>query len=239
MIEYKAKASGFTLIELMVALALSMILLVSVLKVGIESYRNFLFQGEAATLLENGQFAATKLGDYLRQTGFQISPTTRDDDLAGCNDTCTVGGDTAVGDSITVRFDSTSETPDCVGDTSAGIVENTFYVTNNTLTCQSIIAGVTQKRQLIPDVVNMQILYGVDNDDDKVPEQYFTANAVPNIEKVIVLRVGILVQTANSILDAADSATYTLADKTDIAAANRQLHKAFNITVALRNRISY
>lgn len=242
MIEYKAKVVGFTLIELLVAMALGMILLVSVLKVGIESYRHFLFQSEAAMLLENGQFAATKLGDYLRQTGFEVAPgdDPRAGDLWGCNaGVCTVGGVAAVGDTISIRFDSTAETPDCVGRISVGgIVTNTFYVANNTLTCQSTITGLaTMTQQLIPDVINMQILYGVDNDADKVPERYFTYPAA-DIEKVVVLRVGVLVQTPNSIGEV-DNVSYTLADRTDITAANQRLHKAFNITVALRNRIRY
>ncbi len=93
--------------------------------------------------------------------------------------------------------------------------------------------GVDQ--ELIEGVEDMQILYGVDTDNDSVPNRYNTSNNVANFGNVISIRVMLLVRTVDDLVTEQPQ-VFTF-NGTQTVAADRRLRQVFTSTIALRNRI--
>lgn len=89
--------------------------------------------------------------------------------------------------------------------------------------------------ELVEGVEEMQILYGIDSDNDQFPNQYVTANNVPNFNAVVSLRVMLLVHSIDDFVTEAPQ-TYTF-NGVQTTPADRRLRQVFTTTIALRNRI--
>ncbi len=89
--------------------------------------------------------------------------------------------------------------------------------------------------ELVEGVQEMQVLYGIDSDNDQFPNQYVTSNNVPNFNAVVSLRIMLLIHSIDDFVTEAPQ-TYTfngvLTTPTD-----RRLRQVFTTTIALRNRI--
>lgn len=90
-------------------------------------------------------------------------------------------------------------------------------------------------QELIEGVENLQILYGVDTDGDKYPNQYQAADSVVDFNDVVAVRVMLLVRSIDdNVSDAPQTYSYNGAT---VTANDRRLRQVFSTTVALRNRI--
>jgi len=90
-------------------------------------------------------------------------------------------------------------------------------------------------QELIEGVEDLQVLYGVDTDNDKYPNQYQAADAVVDFHDVVAVRVMLLVRSIDdNVTDTPQ--TYTFNGAT-VTANDRRLRQVFSSTVALRNRI--
>ncbi|HEY5740482.1 MAG TPA: PilW family protein [Gammaproteobacteria bacterium] len=90
-------------------------------------------------------------------------------------------------------------------------------------------------RELIEGTEDLQILYGVDTDNDDFPNQYLTADKVLNFNDVVAVRVMLLVRSVDdNVTDTPQTYTYNGVTQT---ADDRRLRQSFSATVALRNRI--
>ncbi len=95
------------------------------------------------------------------------------------------------------------------------------------------INGVDE--ELIDGIEQMQILYGIDTDDDDYPNQYVTSTNVADMNDVMAIRLMLLVRSEDpSVTEAAQIVTYNGADTT---AADNRLRQVFTSTITLRNRI--
>jgi type IV pilus assembly protein PilW len=89
--------------------------------------------------------------------------------------------------------------------------------------------------ELIEGIEQMQILYGIDTDDDDFPNQYVVSTAVADMLDVISVRFMLLIRSeSDGITEDVQSYTYNGAN---ITAADQRLRKIFSTTIALRNRI--
>ncbi len=91
--------------------------------------------------------------------------------------------------------------------------------------------------ELIEGVEQMQILFGLDTDDDGTPNQYLAdANAIAaNSEQISAVRIFLVMRSnLNNITDNAQ--VYNL-NGTDVTATDNRLRQVFSITIALRNRL--
>ena len=90
--------------------------------------------------------------------------------------------------------------------------------------------------ELVEGVENLQILYGVDTDNDQVPNQYLQANLVANWLLVVTVRVTVVV---NSVDDVGSTSTPTLTcdvqDCIDGEDYDGLIRRAFSQTIQLRN----
>lgn len=97
-------------------------------------------------------------------------------------------------------------------------------------------------QELVQNIENMQLLYGVDADDDGNAERYVRADQVLDVtgaswNQVVSVRLGVLAQTPRQIATATDTKTYNLAGTSfSAAAADRRQRYVYNTTVKIRNR---
>ena len=88
--------------------------------------------------------------------------------------------------------------------------------------------------ELIEGIEQMQVMFGVDTDDDGTPNQYLTSDAVADLNQVTTVRVFLVVRSdIDFVLD--DNQTYTV-NGLNILAPDRRLRQVFSSTIALRNK---
>ena len=100
--------------------------------------------------------------------------------------------------------------------------------------------------ELLEGVETMQILYGVDVDNDLIADRYVKANDVLAAEwpNVITVRLGLLMSTGEEVAIEADTNTYNVAgtlisDSTTPAhPGDQKLRYVVNTTINLRNRVA-
>ena len=89
--------------------------------------------------------------------------------------------------------------------------------------------------ELVEGIENMQILYGVDTDDDKVADRFYTADGVTNWNDVVSTRVSFLTQTIEDNV-AVDTPVYTY-NGASVTATDRRLRRVYTTSTAIRNRL--
>ena len=100
-----------------------------------------------------------------------------------------------------------------------------------------------EENQLVSNVENMQIQYGVDSDEDQDVDVYQDASAVTDWSAVISIRMALLLISANDFLIqnaesySFDDSTFSFSkDDPAGASADRKLRRTFTGFMALRNR---
>ncbi len=90
--------------------------------------------------------------------------------------------------------------------------------------------------ELVEGVENLQVLYGIDSDNDQFPNQYVTSNNVGvDFHDVVSLRIMLLLRSIDDFVGEAPQ-TYTF-NGAPVTPGDRRLRQVFSTTIALRNRI--
>lgn len=156
---------GFTLVELMVAVAIGLFLVSTVGVLFVNSKRTYLAQDANARIQEGSRFVADYLGRHGRESGYQkivfnqLSSTNlfaapAPLSFAGAPIAGSEGG--ASSDTITLSMDSTT---DCLGQTVASPAINQFRI-NASKQLECLGNGSGTAGVVLEDVEDMQILYG-------------------------------------------------------------------------------
>lgn len=66
---------GLSMVELLIALAISSFLILGITQVYIDNKRNYVFQQNQAGNAENSRFAALIINDYLGKAGYRRTPS--------------------------------------------------------------------------------------------------------------------------------------------------------------------
>ncbi len=103
-----------------------------------------------------------------------------------------------------------------------------LYMLDNTQAPSS-----TNPIALVEGVTSIQVLYGIDDDDDNVPNQYSTADAVTDWGQVITARVSLLMRTIGAVQ--AGNQTFTF-EGISTTFTDDIMRKEYTATVQLRNR---
>jgi len=90
--------------------------------------------------------------------------------------------------------------------------------------------------ELVSGVQDMQILYAVDTNNDRQPDDYVDASAVTDWADVLGVNVGFLLQTDDNVTVAPQPLAFNGADANP--SNDRRLRTAFWSAVALRNRMN-
>lgn len=99
------------------------------------------------------------------------------------------------------------------------------------------VAGGAAAEELVEGVERMELRFGVDTNNDRIADDYVTANSVgANWGNVISVSVALLVRSPDQYGTERDANTYTLLDKTFTAPSDRYVRQVFVSTATLRNR---
>jgi type IV pilus assembly protein PilW len=94
-------------------------------------------------------------------------------------------------------------------------------------------------QELVPDIENMQVLYGVDTSGTQTQFKYVTADQVADFDTVMYVRVAVLAASPpSSVPLPAAAPTFTLLGTTVRAPIDTRMRKVFEMTIALRNAVN-
>lgn len=241
------RETGLSLVELMVALAIGLLLTMSVGTILSGSMQIFRVQGESARIQESGRFLMDTLGRQITQAGYAAISTDYTDPKLAFAGTPISGEDGLVAtrtderkngsDYLAVSFDAST---DCQGNAVAGgTARNEFYLnTREELVCASN-GGAAE--MLADGVESFQVLYGIDSDGDYTIDRYKAQpvyNADPLLnewKQVRTVRVCAVVRAFSPGTSPA-AQTYQDCSGATVTAPDTRLRRVLGATYQLRNR---
>ncbi|NOZ52562.1 MAG: prepilin-type N-terminal cleavage/methylation domain-containing protein [Gammaproteobacteria bacterium] len=225
--------AGFTLVEIMVAITLSVVLLAGVGQIYVSSKESFRVQHINARLQENQRIAMEFLNRDIRQAGFSDDNTVISPIITDLTQTINGTGDTS--DQITISFQSPT---DCLGaNTPDGVAINTYSIQNQQLMCRGNGNAVAQP--IADNIENMQILYGENTDPPTLglpptANRYRNADEA-NLSTVVSVRIALLFRSEAAIKSTAVRQAYTLLGAAEIERTDRFKRQVVTTTIPLRN----
>lgn len=217
---------GFSLIELMVAMALGMILTLAIGQVFMSSRYTNTSTDESARMQENARFALQLLERELRMSGYVKNGSTGAYTVAAPALAVTESSGLSSSDEFTVRYfgsanDAAGNTADntvinCIGEAAAlnQAVVDRFYIAAGSngepsLFCASVRPSdttVTTTTELINGVESMQLLCGEDTNADMTVDRYLAcSNGALAIGNVIAVKVSLLMRSSQNTQESVDS----------------------------------
>ncbi|NJM11546.1 MAG: prepilin-type N-terminal cleavage/methylation domain-containing protein [Synechococcaceae cyanobacterium SM1_2_3] len=238
---------GLTLIEIMVALVISMFLLAGLLQLFIITRQSARVQENLSRVQENGRYAIDYLSRFIRLAGYRSNETIRlAEEFENKFNVFPIEAKTSNGEILTVIFEGENtgqgEVRDClnalvVSSPGAPVTSsNTLKISNNMLQCQT--ANATQT--IVEDVESVQVLYGENTDSDLmgVADRYVSGATIASSgdwNRVVSVRITLLLRTSdNNLVESAQPYTFNGASTTP---TDRRLRRVFTTTIALRNRV--
>lgn len=223
--------SGFSLVELMVAIVVGMVMVVALSYVFVSGRQASRVHGGVSRMQEDGRYALFLMGRAIQQAGAagSLGPLAGDA-LAGVD-----GGESGT-DSITLRYVAQDGGEvDCTGtdiplekDPSIVTVVYRFSVSNDTLFC----SNGTQVQPIVEGVEDLQIQYGsIDTNTGN------TTYADAASDDAVAVRVSLRLRSDSSGL-ATNKQTYSMPDADKpVIAPDYRLRQVYSATFVLRNRI--
>jgi type IV pilus assembly protein PilW len=227
---------GMSLVELMVAVTLSLILMAGVIQVHVSSKASYQVQHELSTLQQHQRMAVELLNRDIRKAGLSITKAVSAFPTNGAG---WDGGGSAP-DEITISYEAAK---DCVGDNTDntdGVATNRYFIQDGSLMCEGVN---NNKTHIVDGVTNMQILYGEDT-DPIVPGQVRTANryvkpADAIMANVVSVRIALLFQTDDVVRGVDEGQAvdrdYFLLDAPKLTFSDQKRREAVTTTITLRN----
>ena len=253
---------GLTLVEMMVAMTIGLIVLVGVGSIYLSSLRTYRIQEDDARLQESGRYVIELIGRSIRQAGadaemtFNPVATTLNCVAPVCQPVNGTNGAAGAPDTLALQFYANRDelqggnwvTRDCTGGLNQAnlntLITNTFSLAGASFRCNGSAGGV---QEIVPNVEDFQVLYGVDTTGDQSADQYLEAPA--NWAQVVSARICLqMVSTNNRLSDtpqrflncggALGMVPATLAGGGLTDAGDQRLRRTFVATFNLRNRIT-
>jgi type IV pilus assembly protein PilW len=97
--------------------------------------------------------------------------------------------------------------------------------------------GLTDREELVQGVDQMQVEYGIDNNNDRIVDTYDVATATTDWQRVVAVRAALLVRSIDQYGTDTDRRSYQLLSVTVPAANDRRLRQVFTATASIRNRV--
>jgi type IV pilus assembly protein PilW len=120
-----------------------------------------------------------------------------------------------------------------------------YYVSNDAAGDPVLFRSVDGvANPLVEGVEQMQVLYGMDLDGDKVPDTFRNANAARaasannNLAEAVSLRLSFVMRSKDAVYDAAFVQTHSMPGETDFKPNDTFARQVFTTTVTLRNRLT-
>ena len=308
------RLTGFTLIELIIAMGVGLVLIAGVVVFFIQNNRSAVQDEEISRVLENGRFVMRYLSRELAMSGFWGKfldvDTTINDVSVSVGQDCGNGVDDWAMDLDAIQFlnnisaatvaaafeclpstdvvagtdvwavkrvaDAVTEDVDLVADqmymrtngvaaimflggavgtppaltgtvTNWSYIPQIFYIRDYSVTTTDGIPSLCRayldnssppdmtSECLVDGVENMQIEFGIDEDDDFIANYYTAAPTAAEIVDAVSARIYVLVRSVNEVPNYTNDKIYTLGSTTVNAANDGFFRRVFNLTVVLRN----
>lgn len=235
-----------SLIEIMIALVISLFLIAGVIQLFIGSKQTYRSQDALSRIQENGRLAMESMATDIRMAGYvPIGTVLPAAAVTGTSASILVNGNAIPRDNITVSWvnngnqsriysiGTSASTPDCV---NAG----------TSLDLNTNGGGI---QELVEGVEGMQVLYGscspVDTNGDGVNDSmvvtspfYQQASSISNWNLVCSVRIHLLmVSLVDNVLKQPQTIYFPADTNTALSFNDRCLRQAFTFTVQLRNRV--
>lgn len=247
---------GFSVVELLVALALGALIVTAAIQMFATNQRTFRLQQALSESQEQGRFGLEYMLRDLRQmglirldeiTGLPVGP-------AGLLTVDTTVGPTLIeasaeGGAAATANDQVSFTfygfTDCEGDetglTDSSLIGNTYWVDAGELKCKGSVDVGTTGVTLVDAVDSFQVLYGVDQsaDGEVFATRYVRKDLLLADDNIVSIKVGLLVRADgdSTSLGAADS--FSVLDKQlaggTAPLVDSRIRRLFTSTVRVRN----
>ncbi|MBI3562267.1 MAG: PilW family protein [Gammaproteobacteria bacterium] len=237
------KQRGFSLVEMMIGLVISLLLIFGVVAIYVNSKRGYSLQDGMAHQQENARFSIDILLHDLRMAGYDSSVIKLKPIVAA-----TDGGSTT-SDSITVQYQSIT---DCLGQatpansctnlsgnpTTFSCAVNRYFIdASGNLACQG--NGSTATDIIADGIYDMQILYGIDTDNNNTDEanyanKYVTWPNVTDATRIVSIRIGLLSRTPTDVASASNTSTIMNLNQS-VSVTDKRIHRGYVNTVMLRN----
>jgi len=182
----KHKDHGFGLVELMIAIAISLVVVLAITTLFLTQKRTYAAQDDLSRLQENARFMVQDISIALRQAGYRDVLATTNFGASDVILAATSGSNTAgasgvdASDSFTVRFFGASKASDATQADGSIIDCNGTAVTRDTMVVETfsiqnvsgipslvcLVAPATVPTLMYPNVDSMQVLYGYDMNQD-------------------------------------------------------------------------
>lgn len=235
------KQGGFTIVELMVGLMLSIILAFAVGAVYTQTRKSFKLQTSQTRLIEQGRYAIAVFQKMVTQAGYRNETSVTSTTIA---DTTLFSGTViASGASSTTKFLFTGNAASspiviikCDGTdyTSDAVITNTLGKSGSKLICNN---GSDDVELLSDNVVDFGITYGEDTSTtkDKIPDVYTSSPS--DFKNVYAAKMCIVLKGDDISGNTQDTtATYIDCSGNSQTASDKRLYRRFDTTVYLRNR---
>lgn len=267
----RSRQLGITLVELMIAMVIGLVIVGVAGQLLLSGKRSVETQAGTGAIQEGGRFSLYFLQRDIRMAGFPrtFGPSSSQPPANAFVTANTTDGASGASDQIQVMYNSDPRMPDsdedCLGQESATVasggcaanpsdrdndgncswrVTNHYFVNNGALMCRGI--GNAAAQQIIQGVEGMQILYGVDTNNDTYADVYRNATAVTAADwsRIAAVRVSLLVASTDKMADSADAGKYALLDAAEFTSTNLtgttvderlMRRQVFTTTIEIRN----
>lgn len=252
---YSKAQAGLSIVELLVALVISMLLMTGVVQVFLASKQTYASNEAASRLQENGRFALEFIAQSARHAGYVEAANITLDPLPRPIATATQGTEDNPSDSIAFSFQPRlldGARRDCLGSTNIGgsnientdVIINHFSIENEGTGTSALACNSRHVRQntestksvLVEGIDSLQVQYGIGATGNVT--QYVSADrmSVNDWNNVLAIRIAVL---ANSITQVnppppADR-QYILLDAAPLSFADGKARQVFTTTIKLRN----
>lgn len=250
---YSKAQAGLSIVELLVALVISMLLMTGVVQVFLASKQTYASNEAASRLQENGRFALEFIAQSARHAGYVEAANNTLDPLPRPIATATQGTEDNPSDSIAFSFQPRlmdGARRDCLGNTNIGgsNIENTDVIINHysieyegteasALACSSRHASKNTentKSVLVEGIDALQVQYGIGTAGNVT--QYISADRVTNWNNVLAVRIAVLANSIEQVNPAPPpDRQYVLLDAAPLSFADGKARQVFTTTIKLRN----
>lgn len=255
----KLHARGFSIVEVLVAITISLILLLGLLQIFISNKNSYRLETNSDVMHDNARFIYDYLTKLVRQTGYrspqkntQFTAIDSIFDVTNLHITGTNNTGTNNSDTLVIRYQGSGDGAgnpdgtirDCLNIPIDSFVTATmtFSITaNDELQCRSqnpSSATPDSTQILLENVENFQVLYGEDTTGDKAANRYVdSTHPNLNMANVVAVRISVLLRSQEAVNPTVNTTSYKLNDAIHVAPGDNFLRQPLTFTIMLRNVI--